>query len=300
MSERFWHFGSTPDTALSLSIWMMQEWLCSLGENQPKSALISNIELPFLWQWVGTRGQLNLFGLCSGTTALYDLEEVSWHITLQENYGTSVLESSLECFRQTLGAAESLLTWLGKPEVLLENMNPKRMMGAREGGRERSRVWLWKGNFDVQQSHFALCITLQALCRALSALSTATGTCSKRFHVFWTNWCLGCQPSSASSFHFRPGQLSPKPEILPHSLQRGSKHAALCSICQEWLPIKYFKIFMTDCPRAVARREYDLLPCSLMNNISIAVPCSRCENLTKIQAFVAFKLTSTEMSLVWL
>lgn len=139
MSERFWHFGSTPDTALSLSIWMMQEWLCSLGENQPKSALISNTELPFLWQWVGTRGQLNLFGLCSGTTALYDLEEVSWHITLQENYGTSVLESSLECFRQTFGAAESLLTWLGKPEVLLENMNPKRMMGAREGGREGGR-----------------------------------------------------------------------------------------------------------------------------------------------------------------
>lgn len=77
-----------------------------------------------------------MFGLCSGTTALYDLEEVSWHITLQENYGTSVLESSLECFTQTLGAAESLLTWLGKAEVLLENMNPKRMMGAREGERE--------------------------------------------------------------------------------------------------------------------------------------------------------------------
>lgn len=55
---------------------------------------------------------------------------------------------------------------------------------------------------------------------------------------------------------------------------------------------------MTACPRAVACREDDLLLCSFMNNISTAVPRSRCENLTKIQVFVAFQLRSPEMSLV--
>lgn len=60
-------------------------------------------------------------------------------LQLRENYKTSTLRSSLECLRRTFGAAERLLTWLGKPGVLLRNRNPKRTTGLSwEGGRDSS------------------------------------------------------------------------------------------------------------------------------------------------------------------
>lgn len=185
--------------------------------------------------FVAIQGQLSLFRLCSGTRVLSELA----HCTERKNYRTS----SLECLRETFGAAEST-SLLGEgsqeftkgisllPSLLFPVNFPlypsvypcKFNLCLYLGTGAQKEWWEWVGR-EAQ----TLCVTLKrefsraaipfcplhhtpsALCKVLSVTPSKNSTCFQP---------TGAWAASPALPH--PSISVPRQKFLPHSLPKGA------------------------------------------------------------------------------
>lgn len=165
--------------------------------------------------------------------------------------GASCLKVPWQLFKIDIPAAESLMTWLEKFRVLLKQ-DPCTWMQKEQ--REESRYDVHynclnceQGNSDLQQSSLAICTTLKALLKACQSSPSATvpqgDSCSKVPRVL-NQLVLGLPAQICLILPFQSSAAQPDlceatdlARTSAHPLQRVSKHSALWSIYEEWLPI---------------------------------------------------------------